>query len=92
VVYGASNDAFDQLVGENADNLTMSLTCWDIFKDDKKDVQVIGPIDLVSEDVNQVESTILEFSRERMVIELMFDCDPLVFGFYQPPESVETVQ
>jgi tRNA(Arg) A34 adenosine deaminase TadA len=51
VVYGASNEALDLLVGDNAENLTMTWTCRDIFGGGKKDVQVIGPVELVEEEV-----------------------------------------
>ena len=51
VVYGASNEMLDQLVGENAENLTMTWTCRDIFKGGKKDIQVIGPIGAIAEDI-----------------------------------------
>ena len=48
VVHGASNEALDQLAGEN-ENLT-----WTCPKDVKKDVQVIGPTDLVIEEAIQL--------------------------------------
>jgi hypothetical protein len=51
MVYVASKEQLDELVEENMENLTMSWTCRDISKGDKKDVQVIGPIEEVSEEV-----------------------------------------
>jgi tRNA(Arg) A34 adenosine deaminase TadA len=56
VVYGASNEALDELVGENGENLTMRWSCRDIFNGGKKDVQVLGPI-------HGVEREVVELSR-----------------------------
>jgi tRNA(Arg) A34 adenosine deaminase TadA len=51
VVFAASNARLDQLVGKNAENLTMEWTCWDIIKGGKKDIQVLGPFGSVAEEV-----------------------------------------
>jgi tRNA(Arg) A34 adenosine deaminase TadA len=51
VVYGASNEDLDELVGENAENLTMEWTCRDIFNGGRKEVEVVGPIEQVSKEV-----------------------------------------
>ena len=51
VVFGASNATLDQLVGQNAENLTMEWACRDILKGGKKDIQVIGPFGSVGEEV-----------------------------------------
>ena len=57
VVYGASNEMLDKLVGEHPENLTMSWSSREIIKGGKKDIQVIGPVASVAEEV-------IELSRE----------------------------
>jgi len=63
VVYGASNEDLDELIGENAENLTMEWNCRDIFKRGKKDVHVIGPIDSVSREI--IELSRIYWRKER---------------------------
>ena len=45
VVYAVSNVQLDELAGENAESLTMSWNCRDIFAGGKKNVQIIGPVE-----------------------------------------------
>ena len=47
----SSNQELEELVDENAENLTMSWSWRDIFGGGKKDVRIIGPIEGVSEEV-----------------------------------------
>ena len=51
VVFAASNATLDELVRQNAENLTMEWTCRNIFNGGKKDIQVIGPFGTVAEEV-----------------------------------------
>ena len=51
VVFGASNENLESLVGENAENLTMTWSCRDILNGGQKDVEVIGPVSTVAEQV-----------------------------------------
>jgi len=48
VVFGASNEMLDMLVGEHPENLTMTWDCRTIFQGGKKDIQVIGPVESVA--------------------------------------------
>jgi tRNA(Arg) A34 adenosine deaminase TadA len=56
VVFGASNDDLDQLVGDTPENLTMKWSCRDIFKGGRKDIEVIGPLE-------EVRNEVIELSR-----------------------------
>jgi tRNA(Arg) A34 adenosine deaminase TadA len=56
VVYGASNEMLDELVGVHPENLTMSWTCREIFKGGKKEIQVIGPVEGVSTEVIELSA------------------------------------
>jgi len=51
VVFGASNAQLDEIVEENAENLTMEWTCRDIFRGGKKDIQAIGPVRPVDKEI-----------------------------------------
>jgi len=59
-VCAASNEQLDELVSENAENLTISCRFRDILGGGKKDVQVVGPIEKVSEEVVRFRSAVLE--------------------------------
>jgi len=48
VVFGASNEMLNTLVGEHPENLTMSWDCRTILAGGKKDIQVIGPVESVA--------------------------------------------
>jgi len=45
------------LVGEHPENLTMSWTCREILKGRKKDIQVIGPVESVTQEVIDLSTT-----------------------------------
>jgi tRNA(Arg) A34 adenosine deaminase TadA len=58
VVYGASNEMLDELVGVHPENLTIIMrgTCREIFKGGKKDIQVIGPVEGVSTELIELSA------------------------------------
>ena len=51
VVFGITEKTLLQMTGNHAENPTLDLPCLDVFKRGQKDVQVIGPVAEVAEEI-----------------------------------------
>ena len=51
VVYGASEEALLALTGSHEENPTLALPCREVFARGQKAVEVIGPVDALSEEM-----------------------------------------
>jgi len=51
VVYGCTEERLLALTGDDAENMTLSLECRELFKRGQKDVRVFGPFPEIEDEV-----------------------------------------
>jgi tRNA(Arg) A34 adenosine deaminase TadA len=51
VVYGCTEERLLALTGDDSENMTLNLSCRELFKSGQKDVRVFGPFEEVENDV-----------------------------------------
>lgn len=51
VVYGCTEEKLLALTGDDAENMTLNLSCRQLFKSGQKDVRVFGPFEEIEEEV-----------------------------------------
>src|SRR5947207_11331254 len=53
IVYGCTEEKLLTLTGDDAENMTLNLSCRQLFKSGQKDVRVFGPFEEVEQDVRR---------------------------------------
>ena len=51
VVYGCAEEKLLELTGNDAENMTLNLSCRTVFKSGQKDIRVFGPVEEVEQEV-----------------------------------------
>lgn len=52
IVYGCTEEKLLSLTGDDAENMTLNLSCRQLFKSGQKDVRVFGPFDEIEDEVS----------------------------------------
>jgi tRNA(Arg) A34 adenosine deaminase TadA len=52
VVYGCTEEKLLSLTGDDAENMTLNLSCRQLFESGQKDVRVFGPFDEIADEVH----------------------------------------
>jgi len=51
LVFASTEEKLLQLTGDDSENMTLNLSCREVFRKGQKDVRIFGPFEEVEEDV-----------------------------------------